>query len=59
MKITIEEFLTSLNVEEEVISEQPSDTNKGIKWQIENATTYTYSLLTKEKFDEIIKNIWV
>jgi len=83
---TIEEFLISLNVEEEVISEKWIDYNafefernyqkgnfnwieyidpltseqitkgKGIKWQIEHGT-YTYEVLTEEKFHVWLKEL--
>ena len=56
--ITIDEFLTSLNVEEEIVPEQSSNLGKGIKQQIEEFNgTYTYSMLTKEKFNEWLKEL--
>ena len=60
MEITIEEFLTNLHNELEVVnplSPEEIVRGRGIKWQIENATSYTYSKLTREKFDALLKEL--
>jgi hypothetical protein len=63
-RTSIEELLTTLHNEPELeiinpLSEESLGWGKGIKWQMENTTSYTYTALTKEKFEEILKSIWV
>jgi hypothetical protein len=55
----IEEFLTTLHNEPELeVIKDELGWSSGILHQMENATSYTYSILTKEKFEEWLKELY-
>ena len=54
MNKSIEELLTTLHNDPELehvnpLLQEESIIGRGIKWQMENATTYTYKVLTKKR----------